>query len=122
MNKTMSKKEFARYLEERMVDFAIRIIKLSSELPKTPEGMVVKTQITKSGTSAGANYHEANQSTSRADFNSKIDISVKELAETKFWLKVIMKSEMLSEKRVKPDFDECCELLSLFVSIAKSSS
>ncbi|MBM3239783.1 four helix bundle protein [Candidatus Poribacteria bacterium] len=116
-----------------MVKFAIRIIKLSSELPKTPEGMVVKTQITKSGTSAGANYHEAKQSTSRADFNSKIDrkpsasvseanISVKELAETKFWLKVIMKSKMLSEERVKRDFDECCELLSLFLSSAKSSS
>lgn len=55
----LSKKEFARDLEKRTRDFAVRIIRLSLKLPNTPEGRAVRNQITKSGTSVGANYREA---------------------------------------------------------------
>ena len=67
------KKKFAKELEERTKKFAISIIKLSSKLPDTVEGRVIRNQLTKSGTSVGANYREANRARSRADFRNKIN-------------------------------------------------
>jgi four helix bundle protein len=58
----MENKEFEKQLEKRTKVFAISIIKLSSSLPNTPEGRVIRNQLTKSGTSIGANYREANRS------------------------------------------------------------
>ena len=52
----MERKEFAKDLEKRTRKFAVQIIRLSMRLPKTPEGMVIRNQITKSGSSIGANY------------------------------------------------------------------
>ncbi len=69
-----NKKKFAKELEERTKLFAISIIKLSIKLPDTPEGRVVKYQLSKVGISVGANYREANRSRSRADFKNKIKI------------------------------------------------
>lgn len=57
-------KKFGKELEERTKIFAIQIIRLSSKLPNTPEGRVVRTQITKAGTNIGANYREANRARS----------------------------------------------------------
>jgi len=68
-------KNFAKQLEERTKQFAIDIIRLSSSLPNTPEGRAVRTQMTKAGTSVGANYREANRARSKADFRNKIAIS-----------------------------------------------
>jgi four helix bundle protein len=67
-------KEFAAALEKRTREFAVRIIRLSSKLPNTPEGRVIRNQITKFGTSIGANYREANRFRSKADFKNKIFI------------------------------------------------
>lgn len=60
----MTNKEFAKKLENRTIKFAIEIINLSSSLPKTQEALVLRNQISKSGTSIGANYREANRSRS----------------------------------------------------------
>jgi len=68
----MENKEFSKKLETRTKAFAIRIIKLSANLPNTVEGKIVRNQLTKAGTSIGANYREANRSRSRADFKNKI--------------------------------------------------
>ncbi len=68
----MDNREFGKYLEERTKTFAIEIIRLSSSLPKSTESHVIRNQITKSGTSIGANYREANRSRSKADFNIKL--------------------------------------------------
>jgi len=57
----MDNKEFSKELEKHTRKFAVRIIKLSAKLPNTPEGRVVRTQITKAGSSIGANYREANR-------------------------------------------------------------
>jgi len=75
-------KDFARDLERRTKKFAVNVIKLSEALPKTPEAIVIKNQITKSGTSIGANYREANRARSRADFKNKIKICESEASET----------------------------------------
>jgi len=109
-------KKFAKELEERTKQFAIDIIRLSSSLPNTPEGRAVRTQMTKSGTSVGANYREANRARSKADFRNKIAISETEASETQYWLKVIVGVGWKSWDEIQPECDECSELLSLFTS------
>ena len=78
----MERKKFAKDLEKRTRKFAVQIIRLSTTLPNTPESMAIRNQITKSGTSIGANYREANRSRSRADFKNKIKICESEASET----------------------------------------
>jgi len=85
----MKNKEFAKELERRTPLFGVRIIRLSIRLPNTPEGRVVKNQMTRSGTSIGANYREANRARSRADFKNRISICETEASETQYWLEVI---------------------------------
>jgi hypothetical protein len=67
-------KKFGKELEERTRQFSIKIIRLSSTLPNTPEGRAIRTQMTKAGTSVSANYREANRARSKADFRNKIAI------------------------------------------------
>ena len=116
----MKDKEFSKKLESRTKKFAVSIIRLSSGLPKTPEGLVVRNQITKSGTSIGANYREANRARSRADFKNKIKICESEASETQYWIEVIVMAKWLSREQVKSEYDECSELLAIFTSIGKS--
>jgi len=120
----MTNKEFAKKLEKRTIRselfFAVRIIKLSTRLPNSPEGQVIKTQLTKAGTSVGANYREANRARSKADFRNKMQISEGECSETQYWLEVIIDAEMLPWKEVKPDYDECSEILAIFTSALDS--
>ena len=115
----MDNKEFAKEFEKRTREFAIRIIKLSGTLPKTPEGKVVRNQLTKSGTSIGANYREANRARSKADFKNKIGICESEASETQYWFEIIVGMKWLTWEQVKPLFNECSELLAIFTSIGK---
>ena len=78
----MNNKDFGKRLEERTLKFAIKVIHLSSTLPNTSEGRVVKNQFTKAGTSIGANYREANRSKSNADFKNKTKICESETSES----------------------------------------
>ena len=115
----MDNKEFSKNLEKRTRDFAIKIIYLSSKIPKTPEGMVIKNQITKSGTSIGANYHEANRARSKADFKNRIKICESEASETQYWLEIITAVNWLPWTEIKTEHNECSELLAIFTSIGK---
>ena len=116
----MKDKEFSKELEIRTKKFAVSIIRLSTVLPNTPEGLVVRNQMTKSGTSIGANYREANRARSRADFKNKIKICESEASETQYWIEVIVMAQWLSWEQVKNDHEECSELLAIFTSIGKS--
>ncbi len=115
----MDIKEFSKELEKRTKRFAVSIIRLSVTLPDTPEGRAVRNQLTKCGTSIGANYREANRSRSKADFKNKITICETEASETQFWLEVIVEIEWKTWDQVKPDYEECSELLAIFTSIGK---
>ncbi len=117
----MTNKEFGQELEKRTRKFSVTIIKLSAKLPNTPEGKVIRNQITKSGTSIGANYREANRGRSRADFNNKIKISESESNETPYWLEIIQEIEWISNENMMPIIKECSELLAIFSSIGKNS-
>jgi four helix bundle protein len=113
----VDRKQFAKELENRTRKFAVRIINLSTTLPNTNEGRIIRNQITKSGTSIGANYREANRARSKADFKNKIAICESEASETQYWLEVIVDMEWLSWDKVKLEYDECSELLGIFTSI-----
>jgi four helix bundle protein len=116
----MERKQFAKDLEKRTRKFAVQIIRLSTTLPGTPEGLVIRNQITKCGTSVGADYREANRSRSRADFKNKIKICESEASETQYWLEVIVEIGWLNWDKIKPEYEECSELLAIFTSIGKS--
>ena len=92
----MENKDLAKQLEKRTKQFAIRMIKLVSQLPSTPEGKVVRYQLAKCGTSIGANYREANRAMSHADFKNEISICEKEASETQYWLEIITEAGLLS--------------------------
>jgi four helix bundle protein len=89
-------------------------------LPSSPEGKVLRNQITKSGTSIGANYREANRSRSRADFQNRIKICESEASETQYWLEVIREANMLPAEALKTEQQECGELLAIFNAITNT--
>jgi four helix bundle protein len=117
----MDNKEFSKQLEKRTKKFAVRIIRLSMKLPDTPEGRVVRNQITKAGTSIGANYREANRARSKADFANKIKICESKASETQYWLEVIAEVEWLTWEEIQADYDESSELLAIFTSIGRNT-
>ena len=112
-------KKFAKELEQRTKKFAIDIIRLSVTLPNTPEGRTIRAQLTKAGTSVGANYREANRSRSKKDFRNKIAICESEASETQYWLQVIAGVGWKSWDELQADYDECSEMLAIFTSIGK---
>lgn len=116
----MENKEFAKQLEKRTKNFAVNIIMLSSSLPNTSEGRVIRNQITKSGTSIGANYREANRSRSKADFKNKVSIAESEASETGYWLEIIEELKWIEERQIKEIETEANELLAIFTSIGKN--
>jgi len=116
---SMDNKEFGKELEKRTQRFAVRIIHLSAKLHNTPEARVIRNQITKSGTSVGANYREANRARSKADFQNKIDICESEASETQYWLEITVEAKWFSWEQIKPEYEECSELLAIFTSIGK---
>ncbi len=115
----MDIKEFSKELEKRTRKFAVQIIRLSVTLPNTPEAKVVRNQLTKCGTSVGANYREANGARSKADFKNKITICESEASETQYWLEVIIEVGWKTKDQIKSEYDECSELLAIFTSIGK---
>ncbi len=114
----MTNKEFAKKLEERTLKFAVDIIKLSASIPNTTETLVVKNQLSKSGTSVGANYREANRSRSKKDFKNKIKISLAEASETDYWLEIIEELNWIKKENINEIKKEAKELLAIFTSIA----
>ncbi len=76
-------------LSKRLLSFSVRTIKFLRTLPYETEYKVIRYQLIKSATSTGANYEEAQAAVSKADFHNKIKISLKEMMESRYWLKVI---------------------------------
>jgi four helix bundle protein len=104
----------ARDLSERLLEFAARIGKLTDALPDTRLGRHIAGQLVRSGTSPAPNYEEACGAESRADFKHKMRICLKELRETRCWLELILKAELLPEARVSGILDESRQLCNIF--------
>ena len=76
-------------LEKRLFDFAVRAIKFLRTLPDTPDYKVIRYQLIKSSTSTGANYEESQAGSSKLDFCNKVRISLREMRESNYWLRLI---------------------------------
>ena len=108
-------------LEERLIDFAVRIVTLSAHLPRTPAGKHIAGQIMRSGTSPAPNYGEARGAESNADFIHKVRIVLKELNETSIWLRVIQRSNMLRSELILDIIGENKELCRIFARTVKTT-
>lgn len=97
-------------LEERLIDFAVRIGRVVDALPRSRLGQHVAGQLVRSGTSPAPNYAEGCAAESRRDFIHKLSISLKELRETLIWLRIIQKVELLPSARLDDLLDETDQL------------
>jgi four helix bundle protein len=104
-------------LAERLLDFAARIGKVVDALPETRMGRHVAGQLVRCGTSPAPNYAEACGAESRKDFVHKLSICLKELRETRCWLQLSTKAELLPQERLADLNDECVQLINI---VAKS--
>ena len=109
-------------LEEKSIDYAIRIIKLSELLSKS-HIYVISDQVLRSGTSIGANIAESIFASSKQDFVNKLQISQKEASETRYWLGLIKKMGYVDEKlcdSLISDVEEIIKILSKSITTTKS--
>jgi four helix bundle protein len=104
-------------LKVRTKQFALRIIRLYTSLPKTTEAQVMGKQVLRSGTSVGAQYREAQRAKSDADFINKVEGSLQELDETSYWLELLRDSGIASAEKLNPLLKETDELTAIFVTI-----
>jgi four helix bundle protein len=108
-------------LGKRLFDFAVKVIKYTRQLPKAKEYEIIKNQIIKSATSTGANYEEAQGASSRADFLNKIKISLKEMRETNYWIRIISEiKEVDDESNIL--LKESAELMKILGAISSKVS
>ncbi len=108
-------------LRDRTKQFALRMIKMYSALPKTTEAQVLGKQVLRSATSVGANYREAYRGRSRAEFIAKAGDCLKEIEETGYWLELLVESGIVEELRLQSLMAECDELTAIFVTIIRKS-
>lgn len=109
-------------LEERLIDFAVLSINVSSSLPNTVTGRNLSGQLNRSGTSPALNYGEAQSAESRKDFIHKMKVILKELRETHICFRIIKKANLTIENRlIEETLSECNELISIFVSSIKTA-
>lgn len=100
-------------LSERLLDFVVKVIKIVDTLPKTVTGKHIGGQLVASGTSCGSNYEESCGAESRSDFVHKMSIVLKELKETRYWLRLIHRTKMLAPEYTVPAMDECEQLCAI---------
>jgi len=108
-------------LRDRTKDFALRIVRMFSALPKTPQAQTLGRQLLRSGTSVGANYREAYRGRSKAEFISKCGDALRELEETAYWLELLVDGNIVAPEKLLALRQECDELTAIFVTILKRS-
>ncbi len=113
MVKRKSRREEIAELADRLLDAAVRVGRVVCALPKDEFGRHVAGQLIRSGTSPAPNYEEACGAESRRDFAHKLSICLKELRETRVWLKMIIRAKLLEEHRVSPLLQEVTELTNI---------
>jgi four helix bundle protein len=109
-------------LEERLIDFAVRVIRTAQTLPKSRVGNHIAGQLIRSGTSPAPNYGEAQSAESRSDFIHKMKLSLKELRETRIWLLMIVRANLINPaSKIELLLDENDQLISIFVASIKTA-
>ena len=108
-------------VKQKSFSFAVRIVKLTRFLRDSKKEQVLSKQLLRCGTSIGANIAEAQQAQSRPDFISKLNIALKEAAETDYWLCLLHETDYLSNKEFTSIISDCREIEKMLVSIVKSA-
>ena len=108
-------------LRLRTKEFALRIIRMFTALPRTEVAQVLGKQVLRSGTSVGANYCEAYRARSRAEFIAKMGDCLKELDETLYWLELLIEAGIISQHKLSGLVDETHQITAIFVSIINTT-
>ena len=108
-------------IETRLIDFAVRTIRLSESLPETPAGRHIRGQLLRSGTAPAPNSGEARSAESSKDFVHKLKIVLKELNESRVWLQIIIRAEMMPDALLVDIVDECDQLCRIVSASIKTS-
>ena len=116
-NENQIEKSQSRKLSNRLLDLAVEVIKVIQIINKSYVGRQISGQLIRASTSAGANYEEACGAESRSDFIHKLQLVLKELRESAYWLKLATKASLLSPEKGEVLSREVDELLNI---IAKS--
>ena len=109
-------------IEIKSFDFAVRIVNLYKHLTDEKKEFVLSKQLLRSGTSIGANVAEAEKAQTKPDFNAKMNIALKEANETEYWLKLLYKTEYLTEKEFDSIEKDNKEIIAILVSICKKTN
>ena len=103
-------------LVELSKQFAVDIVNLCVEIKENKKGNVLINQLLRSGTSIGANIHEANYASSKADFINKFQIALKECYESDYWLGLFKETKMISDIRYTEMYEKCCKIRKLLIA------
>ncbi len=109
-------------IQERLIDFAVTIIKVTEKLPKSDAGKHISNQLMRSGTSPASNYAEARSAESKKDFVHKLKIALKELNESKVWLQILQRSKMIINgeyNNLYKENDELCRIINASIKTTK---
>ncbi len=105
-------------ITDRTFEFAVRIVNLCKVLDETSGvSRTISKQLLRSGTSIGANVEESQAAQSTADFVHKLEIALKEGRETRYWLRILIATELIAEERLLPILGETNELIKIIAAI-----
>ena len=107
-------------LRNMSIDFSVEIINLVKEL-KAKYEYVISNQIGRSGTSIGANIHEAQYAQGRKDFISKLEIALKEANETGYWLELLFRTNYLDEERYQSMKEQCASIRVMLIASCRTA-
>ena len=109
-------------IENKSFDFAVRIVNLHKHLSSEKKEFVLSKQLLRSGTSIGANVSEALRGQSKADFAAKMCIALKEANESHYWIRLLYKTDFLTEQQFNSIENDIIELIKILSSICKTST
>ena len=109
-------------IETKSFDFAVRIVGLYKHLTQEKKEFVMTKQLLRCGTSIGANVAEAEKGQSKADFNAKMNIAMKEANETYYWLRLLRRTDYLNEKEFLSMEKDIREILAIITAICKKTN
>lgn len=108
-------------LNEKSLNFAAKTVKFCVRVNRETKENIITKQLIRSSTSIGANISEANYGVSRADFISKMQIAMKEAAESEYWLKLLYKAEYVEESDVINLIEDCKEIERILIATLKTA-
>ena len=108
-------------LKERMIQFAVRVLKFADALPNKPSGRTIAGQVARSGCSVASNYRAALRGKSRADFINKVTVVLEEADETDFWIEIAKRAALVLPKRVAELQAEAVELVKIFSATRRTA-